>query len=688
MKKTIIVFALCAASLLLFLSSPAQTKKSVKDLSPFYRKWLQEEVVYIITPKEKEVFIQLDNDRQRDMFIEAFWKQRDPNPATPENEFKIEHMRRIAYANQHYGKSSPGPGWRSDQGRIYIILGEPNSTDRLDNRTEIYPMEIWFYSGKLEYRLPNAFSVVFFKKDGGGEYELYSPIKFGPQYLMPMYSGDMTDYAAAYGQLYNIDPGIANLSLSLIEGESLIGVSPSIASEALVYQKIPSAPMVKVKDGYAEKLLSYKDVIDVEYSANYMDNDAVVRVLQDAAGLFYIHYLIEPARLTFEQYDKRFLSNLEINGTVTDSNGNLVYQFERKAPIELNQDQIAAIRPKLFSFQDMLPFIAGRYKLSILFKNTVSKEFTSLESAITVPDRSALAMSPILLASKADKDSKYAGQNKPFLLGRTQLVPSPRNDFTANDTLFVFVQVQGLTEDLRRDGTLEFAVLKDGVKVQSTVHRLADIPDPLAVLESFALADLKPANYEVSASLCDRSQTVLLTDKAPFYVSFMQALPRPWVLSLPKPADNDAETLNSLGIQYLNIKDMTKARAYLEQAYRRDPTSPAFALDFCRLLFEAKDYRRVKDIALPFVKDMQKYEFLELLGQSSQGLGELADAVAFYKEYLARLGTNLNILNSIGDCCRQLGNLPEALVAYEKSLEINPNQDKIKALVKSLKEKK
>jgi GWxTD domain-containing protein len=687
-KKTIAVLAVCAASLWLSLSSPAQTKKSVKDLSPFFRKWLTEDVVYIITPKEKEVFLQLETDRQRDMFIEAFWKQRDPNPATPENEFKTEHFRRIAFANQHYGKSSPGPGWRSDQGRIYITLGEPNSTDRLDNRTEVYPMEIWFYSGKLEYGLPNAFSVVFFKKDGVGEYELYSPIKFGPQYLMPNYNGDMTDYQKAYGELYQIDPGIANLSLSLIEGESLISVSPSIASEALVYQKIPSAPLVKVKDSYAAKLLSYKDIIEVEYTANYMDSDAVVQVLQDAAGLFYVHYLIEPARLTFEQFDNRFLSNLEINGNVTDLKGNLVYQFDRRAPIELTQDQIAAIRPKLFSFQDMLPLIAGRYKLSILFKNTVSKEFSSLESEVTVPERSDLRMSPILLASRADMNSKYVGQNKPFLLGRAQLIPSPRHDFTASDTLFVFVQIQGLSEDLRRDGTLEFTILQDDVKVLSTAHRLADIPDPLAVLESFALVNLKPANYEVSASLRDRNQTVLLTDKTPFYVSFMQALPRPWVLSMPKPADDDAETLNALGIQYMNVKDTAKARDYLEQAYRKDPASPAFALDFCRLLFQAQDYRRVRDIALPFVRDMQKYEFLEFIGRSSQALGELAEAIAIYKEYLSRLGTNLNVLNSIGDCYRQLGNFPEALVAYQKSLEINPNQDKIKALVKALKEKK
>jgi GWxTD domain-containing protein len=690
MKKSdrSLILALCLASFCLSLAASAQTKKSVKDLSPFYRKWLQEDVVYIITPKEKEVFLQLDNDRQRDMFIEAFWKQRDPNPSTPENEFKTEHYRRIAYANQHFGKSSPGPGWRSDQGRIYIILGEPNSTDRLDNRTELYPLEIWFYSGKLEYGLPNAFSVVFFKKDGIGEYELYSPIKYGPQYLMPNYNGDMTDYGAAYSQLFNIDPGIANLSLSLIEGEGLISAAPSIASEALLNQKIPNAPLYKVKDSYAEKLLAYKDIINVEYTANYIDSYGLARVLRSPEGLYYVHYLIEPSRLTFEQYGERYLSNLEINGSVTDASGMPVYQFERKSPIELNEDQMAAIRPKLFSYQDMLPLIAGRYKLNLLFKNTVSKEFSSFETDVTVPDAAEFRMSPLLLASRADLGSKYVGQNKPFLLARAQLLPTPRNDFAASDTLYVFVQLQGLSDDLRREGSIVFTILQDDVKVQATTRRLAELADPLNILESIPLASLKPANYEISASVCDASGAVLLTDQAPFFVSFMQTLPRPWVLSLPKPSAEDAETLNILGTEYLNVKDEARARDYLENAFRRNPQSPEYALDFCRLLYKTKDYRRVKEIALPFVRDLQRTEFLEILGQSSQALGELSEAIAFYKDYLAKLGTNLNVLNRIGDCYHQLGDIPEALVAYEKSLEINPNQDRIKALVKQLKESK
>ena len=162
MKGKIFFYSILA--LLLFSAvDMLASKREAKELPEIYRKWLKEEVVYIITPKEKKVFLQLESDREKNIFIEAFWKQRDPNPNTVENEFKKEHYRRIGFANQRFGKESPGPGWRSDMGRIYITLGEAYYIERHENITEVYPVIIWFYEGMIEYGLPNAFSVVFFK---------------------------------------------------------------------------------------------------------------------------------------------------------------------------------------------------------------------------------------------------------------------------------------------------------------------------------------------------------------------------------------------------------------------------------------------------------------------------------------------------------------------------------------------
>jgi GWxTD domain-containing protein len=104
-----------------------QEKKLKGEVSKVYKKWLDEDVRYIITDEEKTAFKQLSNDEERDNFIEAFWARRDPTPDTVENEYKEEHYARIAYANEHFAAGIPG--WKSDRGRIYIMYGKPDEID-------------------------------------------------------------------------------------------------------------------------------------------------------------------------------------------------------------------------------------------------------------------------------------------------------------------------------------------------------------------------------------------------------------------------------------------------------------------------------------------------------------------------------------------------------------------------------
>ena len=687
-KKTIPLSFLVLFLLSVLPAYNSQGEKRAKDLLEEYRKWLEEEVVYIITQIEKKVFLQLESDRERNIFIEAFWKHRDPNPNTPENEFKKEHYRRISYANQWLGRESPGPGWRTAMGRIYIILGEPNMIEKYENLSEIYPVIIWFYEGKMEYGLPNAFNVAFFKRSGMGEYELYTPVKFGPQALLIHYKGDPTNYLGAYRELSKIEPNVADISLSLIPGESTYVPSPSIASELLIQSKIPSAPHEKVKDTYAEKLLKYKDIVEVEYTANYIDSDSYVNVIRDKSGIFFVHYLIEPKRLSVEQYENEFITNLEINGKISDLKGNTIFQFERTIPIKLNKDQLNKITRKLFSFQDIFPLIGGNYKLDLLLKNAVSKEFTSLEKDIIIPEASNLQMSSPILANKIVKNSKYKGKNKAFLIGNIQLVPSPRNDFSLRDNLYLFFQIYGLDEDLKENGYLEFSIFKGSEKIHSFIKSIKEYPDRTNFLEEFSLANFRPANYKIIVSLFNKNKDEILSEQSNFYISPVAFLPRPWVLSVPMSSSADPLYLNILGNQLLNKKDIQRAKSLLEKAYRKNPNSIKFALDFSKALFAEKEYQRVKQMALPFLKDQEKYEFLGILGQSCQALGEFGDAISYYKDYLSHYGTNLNVLNSLGECYYRLGNIEEALIAWEKSLEIDPKQEKLKKTVESIRKKK
>src|ERR1700739_5111839 len=109
----------------------ANEKRFKQEVSGSYKKWLDEDVRWIITDEERAAFKQLSNDEERDQFIEAFWQRRDPTPDTIENEFKEEHYRRIAYANEHFPAGIPG--WETDRGRIYIMYGP---ADQVESHTQ------------------------------------------------------------------------------------------------------------------------------------------------------------------------------------------------------------------------------------------------------------------------------------------------------------------------------------------------------------------------------------------------------------------------------------------------------------------------------------------------------------------------------------------------------------------------
>lgn len=210
MNRTLIALLLASAA---FVGPAAAGQRAAAKLPATYRTWLEDEVPYIIAPVEREVFLKLGSDRERDLFIEAFWKQRDPTPGTPENEFKTEHARRLAHADRYLGRDAPRPGRRTDRGRIYIILGEPGDTQSFVGKSSIYDTEVWFYQGKTDLGLPAGFYVMFFREGGRGEYRLYSPVANGPQALLAGYFGG-SDYGAAYEKLRDVEPSLAPISLS------------------------------------------------------------------------------------------------------------------------------------------------------------------------------------------------------------------------------------------------------------------------------------------------------------------------------------------------------------------------------------------------------------------------------------------------------------------------------------------
>ena len=167
MRPTVWILAF---SILSAGSSFAQ-KELTERLSEEHRGWLERDVLYIITEREREVFQSLETLEERNSFIEAFWRKRDPNPTTQANEFRDEHDRRIEYANRLLGRETYREGWRTDRGRYYIILGEPREVQRFTGYSELMDSELWFYQGEEGKLLPAFFYLLFYKRGDVGEYE-------------------------------------------------------------------------------------------------------------------------------------------------------------------------------------------------------------------------------------------------------------------------------------------------------------------------------------------------------------------------------------------------------------------------------------------------------------------------------------------------------------------------------------
>ncbi|MBM3285566.1 MAG: GWxTD domain-containing protein, partial [Candidatus Aminicenantes bacterium] len=259
--------------LLLVASAPALPdvpRLKEKDLPPKYQEWLKL-TNYIILQKEKEVFLQLTTDRDRDIFIESFWKQRDPTPGTPQNEFKEEHIKRFNYANSYFRRGTPREGWQTDMGRIHIILGPPASIERFDSVAGLYPAQVWYYYGDQTKGLPTYFAIVFFQRSGAGEFKLYNPTSDGPLSLIVDARGiDITDYRAQYEKIKELAPTLAGVAISMIPGQYPYNFQPSPQANILLAD-IFESPKKNISTSYATHFLDYKGIVSTEYLTNYVE---------------------------------------------------------------------------------------------------------------------------------------------------------------------------------------------------------------------------------------------------------------------------------------------------------------------------------------------------------------------------------------------------------------------------------
>jgi GWxTD domain-containing protein len=670
------------ASIIIFLtlvSIFSAFEKIKPELPEVWKKWLDEEVVYIITPLEREVFLSLKSGRERDAFKQAFWLQRDPTPGTPANEFMVEHYRRLKHAREYFGRGTVKLGWETDRGRIYIILGDPVDIQRFyETSANLAPTELWQYYSDTSLGLPPVFYVVFYQEMSTGDYKLYSPSFDGPQRLTRDYSQSLDRYEA-YQKIKQVSAELAEASLSLIPGT---GGDPSdqtsSLSSDLLINDIQRLPEKKVKSEWAEAFSRHKEIVTTDYSVDYVQCNHVLFVHQEN-NQNYLHAVIEPYRLSMSQYDDKVYASLKLNTKISSLAGETIHQEEKNVQLEMSPEDFKKIERRLTAIGDVIPLVQGNYQIDFLLRNTNSKEFCSLEESVLSPSSGAPSLSPILfLFSEADVSPKP--ETLAFLFHDRQLYPNTQRLYAKSDEVLTYFEVYNPSPEMQ-DWILHVDLSRED-------EVLARNEEPVGTqtffLKKFPLENYPPGYYKIGVSVTDNSGTEVIKQSNEFSVSQLTFIPRPWSFRKVYPPLVHPYFSMIRAFQYLGLKEYDRAIQEIEACYNRTNPHKEMAEPLARAYFGKSDYAKVIDVLTP-LKEIQEFEILELLGKSYYALGDCRNAIDYFKKALIVGGEVIDIINSIGFCYLRINDPGEALKAFERSLQLSPNQPDIKQRVDRLK---
>jgi GWxTD domain-containing protein len=427
-------------------------RKLEKELDTPYKKWLNEEVPYIITDEERKAFLQLQTNEEREQFIEAFWQRRDPTPDTVENEFKEEHYRRIAYANERF--SSGIPGWRTDRGRIYIMWGPPDSIESHSagstynrpmteggGQTTVYGFDDWNYH--YMEGIGQNITIEFVDPTGTGEYHItmdpgekdaMSHVPGGGPSLLEQMG--MSSQAARFTRS---DGSTAPLGPAGMNGLD----SQNEFTRLEQFAKVQAPPPVKFKD--LEEVVSsriLRNQISFDYRFDFM------RITGDTV-LVPVTVQIQNKQMTFRDHDGVQSASLNLFGRISSMTGRVIQTFEdviqRDFPDSLLEPSL-----KAFSiYQKAVPLRPGLYKLDLVIKDVNSGNVGVVNTRLAVspiPDDKLEASSLILADQMEPVSSKDVGVGQ-FVLGSTKVRPKLDAEFHTDQPLDVYLQFYNLKVD-------------------------------------------------------------------------------------------------------------------------------------------------------------------------------------------------------------------------------------------------
>lgn len=516
-----------------------QQKELHHELESAYRKWLDEDVRWIITDQEKKAFLSLSNDEERDAFIENFWRRRNPNPDSPENEFREEHYRRIAYANEHYAAGKPG--WMTDRGHIYIAFGPPDSTDSHPSggnyerpleegggETSTYPFETWHYR----------------YLEGIGEnidIEFVDPCMCGDYHMtIDRSEKDALLHVPNAGQTLYEQMGMAKKSDRFKGGLEDLGPGPDSSTNQSkqfdrmeLMAKLEAPPEIKFKDlGLAEFLSSHK-VLNGPFFPFEVRTD-FVKVTDDTV-LVPITLQIRNRDITFNTKDGVSKGNVTIIGRVSTITDRVVQSFEEPVEVEEPAELLPRTLNNASLYWKAFPLRPGRYRIDIAIKDVNNPDHVGVwAQAITVPryDDDRLAASSLILADSMHRvPSKDIGAGS-FIIGNTYVRPRVTTNpaapamFHRDQNLNFWMQVYnlGLDEKSKQNNVrVSYQILntttnKSILDAQEDSKKLSTSSDQLTLEKTLPLAGLEPGKYIVKISVSDDVTQQQIAQSAPFTV--------------------------------------------------------------------------------------------------------------------------------------------------------------------------
>jgi GWxTD domain-containing protein len=512
----------------------ANAKALKQELGKTYKKWLDEDVRWIITDEERAAFKQLSNDEERDQFIEAFWARRDPTPDTPENEFKEEHYRRIAYANEHFAAGIPG--WKTDRGRIYVMYGPADEVESHPSggtyerpmeegggTTSTYPFEQWRYR---------------YLEDVGQEViiEFVDTCMCGDYHMtMDRSEKDALLYTPNAGLTLYEQMGMASKTARFNGGMERLGLGPLSASQNSKqfdrleqFAKLNKPPAVKFKD--LEEVVSHK------INVNLMPFDVLtdfVKVTGDTV-LVPITVQIKNKDITFVNKDGISRGTVNIFGRLTTISGRVAQTFEDTVQVDVPPELLPKTTENASVYPKAVPLRPGRYMLEIVVKDVNGDRVGTWRRGMQVPEFAddKLSTSSLILADKMYAvASKNVGTGN-FVIGDTFVRPRvPGADgkpvsFKRDQKLNLWLQVYNLETDEKThkpSATVEYNVVntatnKPVIHTVESTDQMGNIGDQVTLKKTLSAANLQPGTYKLQIKVNDNISKQVVDPSATFAV--------------------------------------------------------------------------------------------------------------------------------------------------------------------------